>query len=370
MSSASTFGVKIFPAGYTLPPILQQWLLLNQPHAVFASPDWYSSLIQFKQRYDCKPNTTFFWLFIFQSGKPCVAAPLEREGNKFRAVSNFYTPFNEVFFDNTMLNLTGAWSLLINQLKSVDKKWLSIEVYPLFPVQLNTLLSLQKNENVCVFPYHFSANFSSEFSDFSTYWVNRPSRLRNTYKRRKKALQKFDNSIEIHTKLTEAIRQDYWQVYNLSWKIQEPSREFIDWLMNWAEEHNKLRLGILKINGHAVASQLWLINGNTAYIYKLAQDKDKDSLSPGTILTEHMVRTLADNDGIKRIDFLLGDDSFKTLWMDNKTEVMGAEIFNQTNVWGFVLTRLYKLRDLIKRKTGINFSKKAFVKKTSGANDE
>jgi hypothetical protein len=370
MSSASSFEVKIFAAEDTLPPALQQWLVLHQPHTVFASPDWYSSLIQFKQRHDCKPNTTFFWLFIFQSGKPYVAAPLEREGNKFRVVSNFYTPFIEIFFNNTMLDLTQAWSILINQLKSVKKDWLSIEVYPLFPGQLNTLLSLQKNENVCVFPYHYSANFSSELSSFSTYWANRPSRLKNTFKRRTKALQKLENSIEIHTEVTEAIRQDYWQIYNLSWKIQEPSREFINWLMNWAEAHSKLRLGILKINGQAAAFQLWLINGNTAYIYKLAQDKEKDTLSPGTVLTEHMIRHLADNDGVTRFDFLLGDDNFKSLWMDNKTEVMGAEIFNQANVLGVFLTRLYKLRDLIKLKTGINFSIKKFLKKTSGASDE
>lgn len=370
MNNTNLFKVKIFPAEKTLPTALQHWLLVHKPHGIFGSPDWFSSLIRFKQHYESNADTTFFWLFIYKSDKPCIAAPLEKTGEKYRVVANFYTPYNEIFFDQSMFSPAQAWSLLINQFGAVSKNWLSIEMYPLFPAQLNALLSLQLSENVCVFPYHFSANFTSEFDDFSSYWSERPSRLQNTFKRRTKALKKVESNIEIHSQLTEKVRQDYWHIYKQSWKVQEPSKDFINWLMAWAEANNKLRLGILNIAGKAVAFQLWLTDGDTAYIYKLAHDKDKDSLSPGTILTEHMVRSLADSDGIKRIDFLLGNDVFKTLWMDNKTDVMGAEIFNQANFTGIILAKFYKLRDLIKNKTGINFSKKAFVKKATGVKDE
>lgn len=346
-TESKQFHLQVFSACETLPLNLLQWLKTHQAHPIFTSPEWFIQLANFKKNNERNADTEYSWLVLFSFDKICVAAPLERKNNKFKIISNFYSPYTEIYYDQAILTLENAWSLLLTYIDDIYKNWLSIEVTPLYPKQAITLKSLQATTPVSVLIYNFSANFSSEFRTFEHYWSNRPSFLRNTHKRKLKALS-GQFKIEIHSKLTDEVKKDYWQIYAQSWKLPEPSKEFINWLMQWADANNRLRLGILKINDQAAAFQLWLLESDTAYIFKLAQDKSKDNFSPGTILMEHMIRNLALQDKICRIDFLLGTDNFKNIWMEEHVEVTGAEIINKTTISGFLLISLYKLRDLIK----------------------
>ena len=61
-----------------------------------------------------------------------------------------------------------------------------------------------------------------------------------------------------------------------------------------------------------ICNLLWIISGRVASIFKLAQDKRFDHLSPGTLLTYHMIKHAFERD-VSTIDFLLGDDPFKDL---------------------------------------------------------
>ncbi|GAB2929870.1 GNAT family N-acetyltransferase [Rheinheimera gaetbuli] len=364
--SSSSYHVKIYPAEMPLSADLQQWLNKHNSHAIFASYEWFHAVTCFKNQHDSCRDTQFEWLFVFQNDAPCVAMPLEKSGKKLKLITNFYTPYADIFFDSAMLNPHEAWELLFAQLNFAYPNWLSLEVAPLYSAQFDTLLALQTRTQISVFKYYFSANYSTQYTNFETYWNSRSSRLRNTYSRRLKTLAKQNYAIEIHSSVNEEIKQAYWQIYKQSWKVQEPSDDFINWLMHWADQQQRFKLGLLSINGVPAAFQLWLLDGTTAYIYKLAQDKQFDAFSPGTILTKYMIEQLSADNAVNSVDFLLGDDNFKALWMDNKTSVIGAEIINFSTISGKLLVALYKLRDYIKRTTGINFSSNRFVKLPPG----
>jgi CelD/BcsL family acetyltransferase involved in cellulose biosynthesis len=90
-----------------------------------------------------------------------------------------------------------------------------------------------------------------------------------------------------------------------------------------------LRLGLLTIDEEVIAAQLWLVFGNTAYIYKLAYIKSFRNYSPGTILTNALVKHVIETDKVNKIDFLTGADSFKLDWMTVYRELLGVQIVNK-----------------------------------------
>ncbi len=370
MSKNQQHNVNIYPAEYPLPEELKKWLSKNAAHTIFASFEWFVELSKFKKLYGCSKNTEFFWLFIYQSDVLCLAAPLEKSDKKLRIISDFYTPFTDIFFDKTVLSVEQAWALVLTKLNVACKNWRSLEITPLFPEQFKAVSEAAGVTAVSLFKYQFSVNYSTAYPDFATYWKRRSSRLKNTYKRRLNTLSKHNFSIDVYAKVTDEIKQAYWQIYQQSWKVQEPSTDFINWLMHWADGKQQFRLGLLRINGIPAAFQLWLLDGATAYIFKLAQDKQFDTFSPGTILTKYMIEQLSESDAIRCIDFLLGDDAFKALWMDKKKNVIGVEIINQTTITGKLLISMYRLRDFIKKTTGIIFPRKNVVEHDRRANDE
>lgn len=351
MTATAQFNVCLYSMDQPLTDELLFWLDNNKPHDIFSSPEWYQALVHFKQLYEKQHAADFYWFIVLDKNEPCVAAPLEVKGNKIKFVSNFYSPFTELYFDRLQSTSQDAWQLLLSQLTQLRPKWLSIDISPLLPEQVQQLDLIGRSQPLNVFEYHFSANYSSSYYSFETYWARRSSRLRNTHKRRAKLANKHQLQFQIHDVCTQELQADYWQIYQHSWKVQEPSRCFINWLMTWAEQNNRLKLGMLKIDGEPAAFQLWLINGSCGSIFKLAQDKRFDALSPGTLLMEHMVRSLSQKNGVTKIDFLLGNDEFKALWMDEKILVSGVEVINQSHLKGKLLSVVYKLKNWLKQTT-------------------
>jgi hypothetical protein len=356
MRSSEITTALVFDATKPLPEHLSGWLTTAQPHPVFATAEWFNALINFKRK-EAHNNSDYYWLFVFSDAEPCIAAPIERNGDRLKLIANFYTPYIDIFYTQQTYSAGEAWSLLFPHLGKIAKRWLSLEIFPLNTAQLRMLSIMRQQHSLSIFPYSFSANFTTDIPDFASYWETRSSQLKNTLQRRKKRLKQQDVDIKIYDHLTEEHCRHYWYIYERSWKTQEPSHDFINWLMQWAERNGKLQLGILSINGCVAACQFWLVHAQTAYIYKLAQDKAMDDYSPGTILTEHLIRTLSEQQGIKHLDFLLGDDDFKTLWMANRNDIWGVEIINSSLIRGRILARLYVIRDVIKNRIGINFKR-------------
>jgi hypothetical protein len=160
--------------------------------------------------------------------------------------------------------------------------------------------------------------------DWAAYLADRPGPLRETIRRRTRG----DGGTEFATVaggagLDGAIAE-YEEVYARSWKEPEPFPRFNARLMREAAAGGALRLGLLRREGRAIAAQIWLLQGGTATVVKLAHDEAFKALSPGTVLTARMTRHLIEADGISELDYGRGDDAYKRLWTGARRQRIGV----------------------------------------------
>lgn len=359
-SFSSLYQIEQYSIDSDLPPRLSQWLSKHQPHAIFASPHWYQEMAFFlKQLGKGHRNSKFYWLVLNQTDKPILAVPIEfsyRFGLvQLRLLSNFYSPLLDLFYDKQQLTVVDAWQLLLSAISEHWPDWLSLRAAPLTPEQINAISLNVTIQHCSAFSYQFSANYQARCETLEQYWQQRPSKLLHTLKRKSRQLRKKAHQFEITGQPTDTQIEHYWQIYQHSWKHPEPSKTFINMLFKWAADNGKLRLGFLYIEQQVVACQLWLVEDKKAYIFKLAQDISANQYSPGSLLTEYMISQIKQQDQIQLIDFLLGDDDFKALWMEHKKQIFGVEILNKQCLTGRLLHHLQQLKmtikTLIKRNT-------------------
>lgn len=146
---------------------------------------------------------------------------------------------------------------------------------------------------------------------FNDYLATRPGPLRTTLKRKGRKV-----ACEVHHSFTDAIWADYEAVYAASWKGEEGSMPFLRNFAREEAEAGRLRLGIARVDGQAVAAQLWTVEGGTAFIHKLAYVEEAKPLSPGTCLSAALFQAVIDGDRVEHIDFGTGDDPYKRDWME------------------------------------------------------
>lgn len=179
-----------------------------------------------------------------------------------------------------------------------------------------------------------SANWVAHVAggDFATYWARRPSRLRNTFRRKQK---EAGLEIMIHDGFDAEGWADYEAVYAASWKPEEGSPDFLRALARQEGAAGTVRLGIARRDGHPVAAQFWTVENGTATIHKLAYVAAERARSPGTVLSEAMFRHVIDRDRPQMIDFGTGDDAYKADWMDEKRPLYQVRLFNRYSPAGW-----------------------------------
>jgi hypothetical protein len=182
--------------------------------------------------------------------------------------------------------------------------------------------------------------------DFETYWESRPGQLRNTAQRKAKAA---GLDIEIHRDFSEEAWAAYESVYQASWKPEEGSPAFLRALAAQEGAAGALRLGIARRDGVPLAAQLWLVEGGTAWIHKLAYREDSRSLSPGTVLSMAMFRAALDEDKVARIDYGTGDEPYKRDWMGERATLWHLEAFNLRSPLGLLGAGRAWLSALVRR---------------------
>ena len=171
---------------------------------------------------------------------------------------------------------------------------------------------------------------------FSDYVAARPAELRNTWRRKKRRLERSNRLTKAFFADTTGIDPaiaDYQTVYAASWKPAEDFPEFIPALIRLAAELGALRLGIYYIDSIPAAAQFWILWHGRAVIYKLAHDKRFDDLSLGTLLTMEMTERVLTGDRPREITLGRGDDPYKKLWLPKRRERWGISAANP-RTWG------------------------------------
>ena len=181
------------------------------------------------------------------------------------------------------------------------------------------IAGLAESGLACACYSHFANRFE-DIADFETYWSRRPSRLRATVRRKLAQASRSDVSfrcVRDPVELEGAVA-DYEDIYRSSWKSPEPHPDFISRMVRTMGAEGLVRMGAMSIGGRPVASQIWLVRGRKATIFKLAHREDALALSPGTLLTHWMTSTLSRDDNLAEIDFGRGDDTYKRDWLSRK----------------------------------------------------
>ncbi len=202
--------------------------------------------------------------------------------------------------------------------------------------------------------YFCFGNWIHELGDasYQSYLASRPSRVTNTISRKTRQFLDANRGqlhiIEEGEQLAEGIRQ-FVSVYNSSWKQAEPYPDFVPKLLRLSAARGWLRLGIASYDSQPVASQIWLVSEGTAYIFKLAYHENFKQLSPGTVLTAHMMEHVIDKDRVSRIDYLTGDDDYKKNWMSVRKERHGIAAYNPRSLSGSGMLLGHILKNLAKK---------------------
>jgi len=169
------------------------------------------------------------------------------------------------------------------------------------------------------------------------YLAARPTALRETIRRRTKRLLGGLGAritlVESPENLDQAIA-DYGAIYAASWKEAEPFENFVAAYMREAAGEKTLRLFLLHLNEAPIAAQVWIVQGHTGHLLKLAHADSHHALSPGTVLTAHAIQHLMQHDRIAHLDFGRGDDPYKSLWTTCRRQRIGLLLANPRTVQG------------------------------------
>ena len=170
---------------------------------------------------------------------------------------------------------------------------------------------------------------------YDAFIAARDSKVRNTLSRKAKKLHAA-GSLEIITAPADVERgMDAWDaIYNKSWKQAEPYPNFVRGWARLCAERGWLRLGLAHVEGKAIAAQFWFTIARRAYIFKLAYDEDYAKWSAGTVLSAHMFEQALEQDKVVEIDYLTGDDTYKSAWMSHRRERIGVLACNLRSVAG------------------------------------
>lgn len=186
----------------------------------------------------------------------------------------------------------------------------------------------------CFGNWFLTVNFNWE-----GYLKKRSANLRSSIKRRNKDFAAEGGTLEVVTNgdgVAQAIAA-FQDVYTASWKIPEPYPDFVPSLIRRLSTNGMLRLGIARLQGRPIAAQLWIVGQDKASIYKVAYNKAFASLSPGTVLTSHLLKYVIEEDRVKEVDFLIGDDEYKKIWMSDRRERWGIVAYNPRTIIGLAL---------------------------------
>jgi len=147
---------------------------------------------------------------------------------------------------------------------------------------------------------------------YDQYLTSRPGKLRTTLKRKTGKVE-----TQVLTRFDTEVWAAYEDIYAESWKPEEGSPTFLRAFAETEGAAGRLRLGVARAGGEAIAAQMWTVEGHTAFIHKLAHREAAKPLSPGSVLSAALFRHVIDQDRVTLVDFGTGDDPYKRDWMEN-----------------------------------------------------
>ncbi len=202
----------------------------------------------------------------------------------------------------------------------------------------STMEQALRQAGLATFRYYRFGNWylPSAGVNWAQYFAARKGGLRSTVRRMGKKFSADGGTMELITggDRLEAGIAAYDAVYASSWRQAEPYPQFIRVLMgNWSER-GWLRLGVAWLDGKPIAAQLWTVAHGRAEIFKVAYDEAYKASNVATLLTAMLMEHVLDQDKVDEVDYLIGDDSYKKIWMTHRRERWGLAAYDPLTVAG------------------------------------
>jgi CelD/BcsL family acetyltransferase involved in cellulose biosynthesis len=309
-------------------------------HSIEDSIDWFG-LLQ-KHVYPDDPNIRYY--FVADQGRPTAILPLRRTTHgavrTLESLSNYYTSLYAPLLgkDCDLLALRHLLTAATRENRGAHVMRFA-PMDPDAPGYTALMNELRATGWIPLTFFCFGNWFLKVDGGWESYLRKRSANLRSSIKRRNREFVAEGGTLEIVSSeegLEPAIAA-FQEVYSASWKQPEPYPEFVPSLIRLLASNGMLRLGIARLRGQPIAAQLWIVGHGKASIYKVAYHHVYASLSPGTVLTSYLLRHVIDQDRVREVDFLIGDDEYKKIWMSDRRERWGIVAFNPRTVIGFGL---------------------------------
>lgn len=329
-----------------------------QPSDVFCTLAWFENLAA----HGLDPHASPLLLLAHHpSSNSAVCLPLMTEPRRLSSLSNYYSSlYGPLIWGPTKPGETDFLSQAMAQhLRQHAMRWPTLVFSPLddqapcYPGLQHAL----RQAGYLVDTYFCFGNWylCVDGRSFATYAQKLPSPLRHSIARGQRRLtQQGQWNIHIQSqgdKRLEPTIDAFVQVYGQSWKAPEPHTQFIPHLVRTAAAQGWLRLGVLALEGRAIAVQLWLVKDCKASIYKLAYVQGFERFSAGSVLTHALMQYVIDVDHVQEVDYLTGDDAYKHDWMSHRRERKGIVAFDLRTLRGLVLAARHGMGKWLKRRS-------------------
>lgn len=302
-------------------------------HSLFTSHQWFDFFGHFvnydKQNFSL-PLTPLGGSAFFSCDKSA-----KRGNNILESMTNYYSPIYGLAGESVDISPSID---SVQQHREIFSAFDYVNVLPLYKKQAEQWCEAFSYIGFKGFTYQHSVNwYEKNITSLDDYWQRRPSKLKNTLKRKQDLINK-DNKFNVRIVSkgnNEILLQaliDYHQVYYHSWKRPEPKPSFIDCVCLYLWQNNALRLGLIYYDNQPIAAQIWFVHNQTAQIFKLAYHKEFTRYSPGTVLTAALLQHVISQDSVSEIDFLTGNDEYKKDWMTENRPLYGVQLCNM-NRW-------------------------------------
>jgi len=302
-----------------LPPGAEALFAQSEKRSLFLSRPWFEILIE----RGLQDTASVLFACVIDSNRVLAMLPLVNHGNgTWYALKHRYGAFYSVLFAGD--DKDAALECLVQGLVGSGINSLLLE-----PIDGNDETLNQLQDKLEAAGYGCQRNFrfynwilEVEENNYDKYQENQPARLRNTISRKKRKLEREHGcNIRLFCGDEATVAMcDYHAVYTRSWKASEQYLDFLDGMVKRFSETGWTRLAILYAGGSPVAAQLWFVKHGRANIFRLAYDASWRQYSPGTILTDYLMRYVIETDRVVEVDFLTGNEAYKQEWMSGRRE--------------------------------------------------
>ncbi len=327
------WSVAAFDHLAELPPEAEALFADPSAGSLFDTSDWYRCIIGTALPEAARPC----FVLCQQDGRPRALFPMERHSDG--TLQSLTTPYTCLHQPLVAANADVAALFQIGRsFACFCRSHGAIRIEALDPdwPGLQPLLQGMRSKGLAPLRFDHFGNWYEPVAggSWDTYLRSRDGALRETVRRKLgKALR--DKTIRFEQirggPELEAGIEAFEEVYTRSWKEPEPFPNFNASFMRAAAAMGILRLGVLRQAGIPIAVQYWVVTGKattgkTGSVLKLAHDEAFKPISPGTVLTALMIRSLLEDDGVTELDFGRGDDPYKRQWVGRRRQRIGLVI--------------------------------------------